>query len=111
MTLRHLTIISFFLLSFMSVRGQATSKYLDTIVMNFISELRGKDVDTFCIYQEYCVGCYYKWINKEDRCDFEGLYIPTYIFWLDTGQTYMTKKDNCFDYSTIKGENDSIWQF
>jgi hypothetical protein len=27
------------------------------------------------------------------------------------GQTFMTKKDNCFDYSIIKIPSDSIWAF
>jgi len=110
MTLSKLTIITFLLFCCRTVQGQTSSERLDTIVASFLDELRVKGVDTFCVYQDYCVGCDYNWKSSDDRCGFEGLFIPTYIFWLGNGQTYMTKKDNCFDYSVIKVDSDSIWQ-
>ena len=92
-------------------KGQTSNDYLDTLVNEYVSELRSKSIDTICIYEDYCVGCLYMWKKSEDKCDFKGLFVPTYIFWTDKGQTYMTKKDNCFNYSVIKVPNDSIWTY
>ena len=94
-----------------TVVGQNSAEHLDTIVKNYINELNSTGIDTVCIYKDYCVGCIYFSKKKEDKCDADGFYVPTYIFWLDKGQTFMTLKDNCFDYSTLKIDNDSIWQF
>jgi len=111
MILRQLAIISLIFFSLKKVNGQATAEHLNTLIKSYINEMNTNGVDTFCIYQDYCVGCDYKWNKAEDKCGYEGLYIPTYIFWLKEGQTFMTKKDNCFDYSIITVENDSLWQF
>jgi hypothetical protein len=111
MIIRHLIVIAVLFLSYRSVSGQTSTEQLEKIVWKFVNDQRVKKIDTFCIYQSYCVGCNYKWGNKEDRCDFEGLYIPTYIFWLEKGKTFVVKKDNCFDYAQIRIDNDSLWQF
>ena len=103
-----------FLISFASytaVHGQTSSEHLDTLVGTYVDELRAKNIDTICIYQDYCVGCIYNWKKREDECDFQGLFVSTYILWLDKGKTFMTKKDNCFDYSAIEIPTDSIWSF
>jgi hypothetical protein len=111
MTLSRLTILFILIASFKIASGQTASEYLDTLVNNYVIELKTKNIDTICIYQDYCVGCLYTWKKDEDKCNFTGLFIPTYIFWADKGQTFMTKRDNCFDYSVIKVSNDSIWTF
>lgn len=109
MTLPRLTFIFILYASFNVVNGQTSTEHLDTLVNNYVNELKVKNIDTVCVYQDYCVGCMYRWKKDEDKCNFEGLFISTYIFWVDKGQTFMTKKDNCFDYSIIKITNDSIW--
>ncbi|MCO5287550.1 MAG: hypothetical protein M9898_14145 [Chitinophagaceae bacterium] len=111
MTIFRLTFLFTLFVSVNVANGQTSSDYLDTLVNNYTTDLRNKNIDTICIYQDYCVGCLYKWKKVKDRCNFSGLYIPTYIFWTDRGQTYMTKKDNCFDYSIIKIPSDSIWTY
>jgi len=111
MTLSRLTIVFILFVSFKFTSAQTSNEYLDTLVNAYVNQLKTKNVDTICIYQDYCVGCIYSWKKNEDKCDFDGLFIPTYIFWTDKGQTYMTCKDNCFDYSSAKITNDSIWHF
>jgi hypothetical protein len=111
MKLYPLMLATLLLFVFCSTKGQIMTEPLSLEVKNDIKELNKKGVDTFCIYQDYCVGCVYTWKTKEDKCWFTGLFISTYIVWLDKGETFMTKKDNCFDYSTIKISNDSIWKF
>ena len=84
---------------------------VDSLANNFVLKLKGANIDTVCIYQNYCIGCIYRF-NEEDKYNFQGwLFLPTYIFWLDNGKTYMTKKDNCFDYSTISIPNNGFWKF
>ena len=90
--------------------GQTTNE-VDSLVNKFVLTLKAKNIDTVCIYQSYCIGCIYN-IKDEDKCDFKGwLFLPTYILWLDNGKTFMTKKDNCFDYSTIEIQKDNFWKF
>jgi hypothetical protein len=111
MTIRLLAIGALIIASFSDVKGQTSTENLDTLVKRYITVLNAKGVDTLFIYEDYCVGCVYTSKIDEDKCNFEGIFIPTYIFWMDKGQTFMTKKDNCFDYSIIKVPNNSIWQF
>ncbi len=112
MTLRYLTILSFLLFSFNNVlSGQTSSDHLDTLINDYINELKANNIDTVCIYQDYCVGCSHVWRKEEDRCNYQGLFVSTYIFWIDKGQTFITKKDNCFDYSTDRISSDSLWTF
>lgn len=111
MTIFRLTLLFILFASTNVANGQTSSDFLDTLVNNYVTELRNKNIDTICIYQDYCVGCLYKWKKDEDKCNFSGLFVPTYIFWTDKGQTYMTKKDNCFDYSIINVPTDSIWTY
>lgn len=109
MLLLRLTGLFILLASVNVVNAQQSTEHLDTVVKKYVIELKNKNIDTVCIYQDYCIGCTRKWKKNEDKCNFEGLFIPTYIFWVDKGQTFMTKKDNCFDYSVIKIPGDSIW--
>jgi hypothetical protein len=100
-----------FLVFISRVSAQNSSEHLDTVVRTFIKSLNSKGIDTVLIYQDYCVGCVHSFKPGEDICVFKGFFIPTYILWLDNGQTYMTKKDNCFDYSIISIRTDSVWRF
>ena len=103
-------LLSFFILLTNFVSGQKTHE-VDLLANKFIITLKAKNIDTVCIYQSYCIGCVYNFKDK-DRCNFKGLvYLPTYILWLDNGKTFMTKKDNCFDYSTIEIQKDGFWNF
>ena len=105
-----LKLLSFFILLTNFVSGQKTHE-VNLLANKFIITLKAKNIDTVCIYQSYCIGCIYNFKDK-DRCNFKGLvYLPTYILWLDNGKTFMTKKDNCFDYSTIEIQKDGFWNF
>ena len=111
MTHLKLTIFLLLTLVFSSTKAQNTSENLDTLVKEFVQQLADKKIDTVCIYQTYCVGYITTWKNEEDKCNSGGLFVSTYIIWLDNGQTFMTKKDNCFDYSTIQFKNETFWNF
>lgn len=91
--------------------GQNNSyQHLDTLVMTFVKELQSQNIDTICIYQDYCIGCRYSYENEDDKCSFSSIFIPTYILWYKQGKTFLTKKDNCFDYSTIEIDSVTIWK-
>jgi hypothetical protein len=111
MTIFRLTLLIILFASTNVANGQTSSDYLDTLVSDYVTDLKKKNIDTICVYEDYCIGCLYMWKEDEDKCNFSGLFVPTYIFWADKGKTYMTKKDNCFDYSIIQIPNDSIWTF
>ena len=111
MTHFRLTIFLLFAFSFNSAEAQNTSERLDTLVQEFVHQLIDKKIDTICVYQKYCVGYDMTWNNEKDRCNYGSLFVSTYIIWLDNGKTFMTKKDNCFDYSTIEFRNKTFWDF
>lgn len=111
MTHLKLTTLLLLTLIFSSTKAQNSSERLDTLVNEFVQQLADKKIDTVCVYQKYCVGYITSWKNDEDRCNSGGLFVSTYIVWLDKGQTFMTKKDNCFDYSTIQFKNKTFWDF
>ena len=79
--------------------------------MNFVKALQSKNIDTVCVYKDYCIGCG-KFIKyQEDSITYFCFHdISTYIFWLDQGKTFASKKDNCFDYSTIEIDSTSLWK-
>jgi hypothetical protein len=79
--------------------------------MNFVKELQFQNIDTICIYEDYYVGYIYVNEDENDRCSFSlSYFIPTYILWHKQGKTFLTKKDNCFDYSTIELDSSAIWK-
>jgi hypothetical protein len=91
--------------------GQGNSpEHLDTLVTNYVKELQSQNIDTICIYKDYCVGCVYPLKDEVDRCACSIIYIPTYIFWINQGKTFLSKKDNCFDYSIIEIDSTSLWK-
>jgi hypothetical protein len=98
--------------SFISVSyGQNTTyQHLDTLVNDYVKKLQANNIDTICIYKNYCVGCVYIFDNENDRCNYSSIYMPTYILWYKQGTTYLTKKDNCFDYSTIQINSIGLWK-
>ena len=111
MTPLKLTILLSLTLAFGSTKAQNTSERLDSLVKKFVQQLADKKIDTVCIYEKYCVGYTTSWKNEEDKCYTGGLLVSTYIIWLDKGQSIMTKKDNCFDYSTIQFTDEDFWDF
>jgi hypothetical protein len=97
-----LLIILFVLIAKVSYSQDTSYQYLDILVSDFIEELQANHIDTVCIYKDYCVGCVHVFDTENDRCDYSSIYIPTYILWLNQGKFFLTKKDNCFDYSIIE---------
>jgi len=95
-----------------TTHAQNTSyQHLDTLVNDFVKELQANYIDTICIFRNYCVGCIHVFDNDNDKCNYSSIYIPTYIIWLKQGRTFLTQKDNCFDYSTIEIDSIFLWNF
>lgn len=103
-------LISFQLLSIKSY-AQLSQPQLEALVRGFTQNLSARGIDTICIYEEYCNGCYFYSDKDEHVCQEKVLFLPTYIFWKEKGRTYMTKKDICFDYDSQKISDDSFWPF
>ena len=92
-------------------KGQIHHSSIDSSTMNFVKELQFKNIDTICIYRDYCEGCGKFITYQEDSVTYFCFHdISTYIFWLDQGKTFISKKDNCFDYSTIEIDSTSLWK-
>jgi hypothetical protein len=79
-------------------------------VTNYVKELQSQNIDTICVYKDYCIGCIYPIKNETDGCDYFSIYVPTYILWIKQGKTFLSKKDNCFDYFTIEIDSISLWK-
>jgi hypothetical protein len=78
----------------------------------FLLELKQQKVDTICVYENYSIGNV-QIIDKEnekDYCEFKFENIPTFIIWKKNGETFLTKTDNCFEYSVNKIDADKIWK-
>jgi hypothetical protein len=90
--------------------AQNTSyEHLDTLINEYVKELHIKDVDTVLIYEDYFIGSWMIDKGDSNRCVFRGIYVPTYIIWLKNGKTFLSKKDNCFDYSIIEIDSPQFW--
>jgi hypothetical protein len=110
MTRQFKILIATFLMSSAISYGQNTSyEHLDTLVSDYVKELHLKGIDTICIYECYFVGASLIIKNDSDRCNYLYVYIPTYIIWLKAGTTFLSKKDNCFDYSVLEINLPNFW--
>ncbi len=111
MTSLKWTILILFQLYTLNTFGQTTDEQVDSLVEIYVSQLQKKGIDTICTYKEFTLGGRYGFKNAKDICDDYAWQTPTYIIWLDNGVTFMTKKDNCFDYSTITLSNTRFWKY
>lgn len=101
----------FFQVFFISASGQLSQPQLDSVVKDYTQALQKKRIDTICVYEEYCNGCFFYSEKEIGLCEQKIAFLPTYIFWKEKGKTFMTKKDACFNYSVIKISADSFWHF
>ena len=88
------------------------SIYSQNLNEKFLIELKQKKVDIICLYEDYSIGNaqFIDTDNEKDYCEFEFEDIPTFIFWNKNGKTFLTKTDNCFEYSIIEIDADKIWK-
>ena len=77
-----------------------------------MNELKQKKVDTICVFEDYSIGSIqvFDKDSENNYCEFEFENPPTYIFWKQNGKTFLTKKDNCFEYSTTAIDAEKIWK-
>ena len=98
-----------------SIYSQDNSiEHLNNLVINFTKKLSEQKIDTICVYEEYSTGSSLL-VSVEDAevaepiCDSKGTYIPTYILWKQFDKTYLTKMDNCFDFSIETIDGKELW--
>lgn len=110
---KNLIIIFFVFISQISFGQSSTylEDYIDSLNKVAVHNFSENNIDTVCIYQEYCIGCLRFTKKKKDRCDSDDIFISSYYLWKKDNKTFITKKDNCFDYSTNEILNDSIWSY
>jgi hypothetical protein len=86
------------------------SSFCQNFTDKFLNELKQKEVDTICVFEDYSIGSVqvFDKDTENDYCEFEFENIPTYIFWKQNGKTFLTKKDNCFEYSTTEIDADKV---
>ncbi len=111
MNTNKFTFFFLFQLFSFSVFGQLTQPQLDSLVNRYIQNLHKKGIDTICIYNEYCIGCLFHPATGSNLCAEKFSSLPTYIFWRDKGKTFATRKDICFEYSTLLIKTDSFWKY
>ncbi len=107
--MRKLVLVFIILISIENSFSQESStENLYKVVNEYALELKNKKIDTICIYRDYYQGIQQK-RDAGEPCYCDNLFIPTYIFWKDNGKTYLTRKDNCFDFEIIEIEKDFFW--
>ncbi len=90
--------------------GQNTTiSHLDSLVNNFVKVLQEEKIDTICVYENYSAGELIASLKEEDRCNYPTIFKSAYIFWVRNGKSHISKKDNCFDYSSVEIKSDSLW--
>ncbi|MFV8268788.1 hypothetical protein ACNQGP_02490 [Flavobacterium sp. GT2N3] len=109
-------ILVFLFVSFIGNSQNISNDNLDKLVSNFIKKLVEKKIDTVCIYESYCVGCdiTFDFSNlndkeKQELCRDELINQPVFVFWKEKGKTFITKINNCYEYSEIEGFEDDFW--
>ncbi len=105
--MKKLIISILLLLTFQLSFGQDSQR--DSSINSFILNLKKDKVKTVCLYKMYSGGEYVP-SKAEDRCG-RGRMIPVYIFWYKRGKSYMTKRDNCFDYAIYEIKDNTFWHF
>jgi hypothetical protein len=74
---------------------------VDSLVTDFISQLKGQGFERIGFAKHYCVG--YNRIWKEgQQCDFSDNYFQVYIFWEDSSASFVKKYDNCGAYTMVQ---------
>ncbi|HLP51318.1 MAG TPA: hypothetical protein VK154_10570 [Chitinophagales bacterium] len=95
-----------------NTRAQHTSPYyLDSLVNDFATNLKNQGVDTICIFEDYWTTGQPFVVDEKDWCYTKHTYIPVYVLWRQAGKSYLSKKDNCFDYSTTEVRAEAIWKY
>ena len=106
-TSKHICL--FFLLGVLNTAdGQSWNKHLEKVVSEYVFELNSQGIDTVIIYQEYGGNGILK--SRNDSCEF-GNTLPVTLFWVKNGQSFMTMKHDCFDYSVIGLKNRGFAKF
>jgi len=106
--------ILFLFIYFFSLLGNAQNNAeitRDNLATNYIKELQSRKIDTICFYEDYCIGCIdtFDYSSfKKDLCLEDFPNYPIYIFWKESGKTYLDKISVCFEYSSIISEN-AFW--
>lgn len=94
------------------IKGQnTTTGNLHNLVNAYVAELRSKGVDTVIVFEDYFTRGQAFTEGGKDWCDTKDVYVPTYILWKQNNKTYLGKKDNCFDYSTMEVNAAAIWRY
>lgn len=111
------TILIFLIISFIGNSQNLSDENLEKLVSNFTKNLAEKKIDTICIYESYCVGCEITFdilnLNDKERkklCKDELINQPVFVFWKEKGKTFITKINNCYEYSSIEVNNDDFWE-
>ena len=110
--LRWLTVILYCHLVMGSYAQKASLGHLDSLIVNYVKDLHNiQKVDSFCIYSSYTLmpAHWIKW-SPDNYCNTD-IFIPRHILWLKNGKTFLTEKDNCFDYTTINYNADTLWNY
>ena len=112
--LNRITIITFLIIIQYGFSQSNSIKKLDSITESYIAKLKEKRIDTITVYSTYTTGAspvtYATEVEIKDLCLAEyGILKSVYIFWKIKNQTFMTKKDNCFDNKIIEIDAENLW--
>lgn len=100
----------FFILSFLMSYYSFCQKTKQSSTDRFLNELKLQKIDTICVFEKYATG--FNQFDDEEyiNCQYDFENVPTYLFWIQNGKTFFTKKDTCYEYSTIQIDAENVWQ-
>lgn len=103
-----LILITFLFIEYSFSQENSTEQLYKT-VNEYVTKLKSNKVDTICVYRDYYSGIQIK-SDDGERCAYDNLFIPTYIFWKNNNKTFVTRKDNCFDFEIIEIQKNDFWK-
>jgi hypothetical protein len=114
--MKNIIVLVFLFISYIGNTQNIPNDNLDKLVSNFTKELIEKKIDTICIFESYSVGAEITFdvskLNdreKQELCRDELINQPVFVFWKEKGKTFLTKINNCFEYSEIDVSEDDFW--
>ncbi|PKA84028.1 hypothetical protein ATE92_2198 [Ulvibacter sp. MAR_2010_11] len=92
--------------------GQHDLAYVDLTTAEFVTSLKGRDINSWFVTKRYCNGTI-EMFKLEDgsMCTSKETYYAVYVFWMDEGKPMIKKIDNCGMYYSLELPDTSVHTF
>ena len=106
------TIIAIVLLLSTLGYAQNDEPYVDSLVLEFTTNLESRNINTYLVSKRYCLGeiNIFK-LGNGKMCTSKFTYFAVYVFWQEEGKNMTKKIDNCGLYLSVELEDDMVLDF